>query len=72
MTVAGLINIAGVDDPDSLLWEAPIKNQQQFLIMKLGTNVSLGNIPPGDILALEALRQGLRGDTLKKAYREGR
>ena len=64
--------IAGVDNPDSLLWEAPIKNQQHFLIMKLGTNVSLGNIPPGDILALEALRQGLRDDTLKKAYREGK
>lgn len=64
--------ITGVDNPDFLLWEAPIKNQQQFLIMKLGTNVSLGNIPPGDILALEALRQGLRGDTLKKAYREGK
>jgi phosphosulfolactate synthase len=30
--------------------------------------VSLGNIPPEDILALEALRQGLRGDTLKKAF----
>jgi len=64
--------LAGVDQPDELLWEAPIKNQQQYLIMRLGTNVSLGNIPPGDILALEALRQGLRGDTLKKAYREGK
>ena len=61
--------LSGVRDPDALLWEAPIKSQQQFLIMNLGTNVSLGNIPPGDILALEALRQGLRGDTLKKAYR---
>ena len=64
--------LAGVDNPDNLLWEAPIKNQQEFLILKMGVNVSLGNIPPGDILALEALRQGLRGDTLKKAYREGR
>lgn len=63
--------LSGVEDPDSLLWEAPIKNQQQYLIMKMGTNVSLGNIPPADILALEALRQGLRGDTLKKAYKEG-
>jgi phosphosulfolactate synthase len=63
--------LSGVKDPDSLLWEAPIKNQQQYLIMKMGTNVSLGNIPPVDILALEALRQGLRGDTLKKAYKEG-
>jgi len=64
--------VSGVQDAESLLWEAPIKNQQQYLIMRMGTNVNLGNIPPGDILALEALRQGLRGDTLKKAYREGR
>ncbi|MBN1224962.1 MAG: phosphosulfolactate synthase [Candidatus Aminicenantes bacterium] len=64
--------LSGVAHPDSLLWEAPIKNQQQYLILKMGTNVNLGNIPPSDILALEALRQGLRGDTLKKAYREGR
>jgi len=60
--------MAGVKDPDTLCWEAPIKNQQQALIMRFGTNVSLGNIPPDDILALEALRQGLRGDTLKRAY----
>lgn len=60
--------VAGVKDPDSLVWEAPIKNQQQALIMRFGTNVNLGNIPPDDILALEALRQGLRGDTLKRAY----
>jgi phosphosulfolactate synthase len=60
--------IKGVDDLTKLEWEAPIKNQQQFLILRFGTNVSLGNIPPEDILALEALRQGLRGDTLKKAF----
>jgi phosphosulfolactate synthase len=53
---------------EDLIWEAPIKNQQQYLIMRFGVNVNLGNIPPDDILALEALRQGLRGDTLKKAY----
>jgi len=62
--------LTGVRDPDLLLWEAPIKNQQQYLILSMGTNVNLGNIPPADILALEALRQGLRGDTLKKAYRK--
>ena len=55
--------------PDSKLeWEAPIKNQQQFLIQRFGINVSLGNVPPEDILALEALRNGLRGDTLKQAF----
>jgi phosphosulfolactate synthase len=60
--------IKGVNDVTKLEWEAPIKNQQQFLILRFGVNVSLGNIPPEDILALEALRQGLRGDTLKKAW----
>jgi phosphosulfolactate synthase len=60
--------IKGVDDIGKLEWEAPIKDQQQFLILRFGPNVSLGNVPPEDILALEALRQGLRGDTLKKAF----
>jgi phosphosulfolactate synthase len=60
--------IAGVKDINTLMWEAPIKNQQQALIIRCGTNVNLGNIPPDEILALEALRQGVRGDTLKRAY----
>jgi len=62
--------VAGVSDPDVLIWEAPLKNQQQDLILRFGTNVNLGNVPPEEILALEALRQGVRGDTLKKAYLE--
>lgn len=60
--------LAGVDDVNDLLWEAPIKSQQQYLIGRFGINVNLGNVPPEDALALEALRNGLRGDTLKKAY----
>jgi len=60
--------LAGVRDPDTLIWEAPIKSQQQYLILRFGPNVNLGNVPPDDILALEALRNGLRGDTLKRAY----
>jgi len=58
----------GVDDITKLEWEAPIKDQQQFLILRFGPNVNLGNVPPEDILALEALRNGLRGDTLKRAF----
>lgn len=64
--------IAGVPHPKALMWEAPIKNQQQYLILRFGNNVNLGNIPTTDILALEALRQGLRGDTLKRALLRGR
>ncbi len=64
--------IAGVKDTNCLMWEAPLKNQQQSLILRLGINVNLGNIPPNEVLALEALRQGVRGDTLKRAYLEGK
>lgn len=63
--------VAGVADLDKVMWEAPLKNQQQYLILRFGNNVSLGNVPTTDVLALEALRQGLRGDTLKRALARG-
>lgn len=63
--------VAGVKDLEKLMWEAPIKSQQQYMILRFGNNVNLGNIPTSDVLALEALRQGLRGDTLKRAMERG-
>jgi phosphosulfolactate synthase len=57
--------IKGISQSEKILWEAPLKNQQKELIMCFGPNVSLGNIHPEDVLALEALRLGLRGDTLR-------
>jgi phosphosulfolactate synthase len=57
--------IAGLDRPEAVLWEAPLKNQQAYLILRLGVNVNLGNIPPSEVYALEALRLGLRSDTLR-------
>lgn len=63
--------IAGVKDVNDLIWEAPSKDQYQYLIMRFGINVNLGNIPADDILACEALRSGLRGDTLKRALERG-
>ncbi len=57
--------VQGVADPTRLIWEAPLKNQQQALILRFGSNVNLGNVHPDEILALEALRVGLRGDTLR-------
>ena len=51
---------------DKILWEAPQKNQQIDLILTLGNNVNLGNINSNDIISLETLRRGLRGDTLGK------
>ena len=63
--------VEGVTDLDKLMWEAPIKGQQQYMIMRFGNNVNLGNVPTTDVLALESLRQGLRGDTLKRAIARG-
>lgn len=57
-----------VTDAERLLWEAPQKKQQQELIMRFGPNVNLGNVQRDDVLALEALRVGLRGDTLRHYY----
>ncbi|MCF8222165.1 MAG: phosphosulfolactate synthase [Bacteroidales bacterium] len=48
---------------DRILWEAPQKSQQAWFIRQFGANVNLGNIAPAEIIALEALRNGLRGDT---------
>lgn len=47
-----------------VLFEAPRKEQQAWLIRRIGANVNLGNIPPAEVLALETLRLGLRADTL--------
>jgi len=50
-------------DPNSILWEAPKKNQQVWFIKLFGANVNLGNIAPNEVIPLECLRVGLRGDT---------
>jgi phosphosulfolactate synthase len=48
---------------EKVLWEAPQKSQQLYFIELLGCNVNLGNIAPTEVLPLEAMRIGLRGDT---------
>jgi phosphosulfolactate synthase len=48
---------------ERILWEAPKKSQQVWFIKLLGPNVNLGNIAPNEIIPLECLRLGLRGDT---------
>jgi phosphosulfolactate synthase len=48
---------------ESIIWEAPQKAQQVWFIKLLGTNVNLGNIAPNEIIPLETIRLGLRGDT---------
>jgi phosphosulfolactate synthase len=49
--------------PDDILWEAPQKNQQVWFIKLFGPNVNLGNISHNEVIPLECLRLGLRGDT---------
>jgi phosphosulfolactate synthase len=48
---------------EDILWEAPQKAQQVWFIKLIGHNVNLGNIAPNDVIPLETLRIGLRGDT---------
>jgi phosphosulfolactate synthase len=50
---------------EKIIWEAPLKGQQAKLINDFGPNVNLGNIPPSEAMALEALRLGYRSDTWK-------
>jgi phosphosulfolactate synthase len=53
-------------EPADLLFEAPTKSSQAAFIKQFGPSVNLGNIPPEEVIALETLRLGLRGDTLKE------
>ena len=48
---------------EKIIWEAPQKGQQLYFIELLGCNVNLGNIAPTEVIPLEAMRIGLRGDT---------
>jgi phosphosulfolactate synthase len=48
---------------DKIIWEAPQKSQQVWFIKLLGANVNLGNISPSEVIPLETIRLGLRGDT---------
>ena len=48
---------------EQIIWEAPQKEQQVWFIKLIGTNVNLGNIAPAEVIPLETIRLGLRGDT---------
>ncbi|HEX4521040.1 MAG TPA: phosphosulfolactate synthase [Gaiellaceae bacterium] len=53
-------------DFHDLIWEAPTKASQAWFVKQFGADVNLGNIPPDEVIPLETLRLGLRGDTLKE------
>ena len=49
-----------------MIFEAPSKNAQAWFVKHFGPEVNLGNIAPEEVIPLETLRLGLRGDTLKE------
>ena len=53
-------------DFHDLVFEAPTKKAQAWFVKQFGPAVNLGNIPPDEVIPLETLRLGLRGDTLKE------
>ncbi len=62
----GQIQGATEEYASQLIWEAPLNKQQAYLIELIGSNVSLGNLKPDHVPAVEALRAGLRYETLHK------
>ena len=66
----GSINLALIEviaskiDFNRIIFEAPQKEQQVWMVRHFGANVNLGNIAPDDVISLETIRQKLRGDTM--------
>jgi phosphosulfolactate synthase len=58
--------IANAVGPANIVFEAPTKAAQSWFVKQFGPSVNLGNIPPDEVIPLETLRLGLRGDTLKE------
>lgn len=48
---------------ENIIWETPLKSQQVYFLKLFGANVNVGNIGVDDVIPLETLRLGLRGDT---------
>jgi phosphosulfolactate synthase len=63
--------IAGAVGPANIVFEAPTKAAQAWFVKQFGPSVNLGNIPPDEVIPLQTLRLGLRGDTLKEVLLGG-
>ena len=62
----GLVNEILTKIPaEKILWEAPQKAQQLYFLKLVGCNANLGNIAPSEVIPLETMRIGLRGDTFE-------
>ena len=60
----GLVNEILTKVPaEKIIWEAPQKAQQVYFLELVGCNANLGNLAPNEVIPLEAMRVGLRGDT---------
>jgi phosphosulfolactate synthase len=60
----GLVNEILTKIPaEKIIWEAPQKAQQVYFLELVGCNANLGNLAPNEVIPLEAMRVGLRGDT---------
>jgi phosphosulfolactate synthase len=55
---------------EKIIWETPQKSQQVWFIKLLGANVNLGNIAPNEVIPLETIRLGLRGDTFNHFFND--
>jgi phosphosulfolactate synthase len=66
-----IAEIATVVGPANIIFEAPTKAAQSWFVKQFGPSVNLGNIPPEEVIPLETLRLGLRGDTLKEVLLDG-
>lgn len=62
--------IAGLEDLDRIIWEAPIRDQQDYLVARFGPNVNIGNCQPEGVLSLEVLRNGLGETPFRHACQE--
>ena len=68
----GLVDeIVATIEPEQLIFEAPSKSSQAWFIKQFGPSVNLGNIAPEEVIPLETLRLGLRGDTLREVLLHG-
>jgi phosphosulfolactate synthase len=59
--VDGILHAIG---HETVIFEAPQRAQQTWLLRHVSPNVNLGNIAPEDVIPLETLRRGLRYETL--------
>ena len=65
-----IAEIAAAVGAENVIFEAPSKAAQAWFVKQFGAEVNLGNIPPEEVISLETLRLGLRGDTLKELLLE--